>query len=175
MATDFGLNCMPAQTSTHVFAPAGTKNVKPGTQAISMIGNRSHNLLWWSRSLNFGFRFHSHSLCGKRVVQIIIRFWVFNAANYFRPRAKNFRCVELEPEMEPDIQVFGSTALDKTTLYFKRIFLVSSFREDRDLLTCWFVHLPLMRHFISNLQMILCCAFMHLKALCCPRALHWNK
>jgi len=45
----------------------------------------------WSRSLEFGFRFHRHSLWGKRVIQIITMFffWFFGP-NCSGAGAKNF-------------------------------------------------------------------------------------
>jgi len=48
---------------------------------------RSKTFIWWSRSLKFGFRFHSPTSWGKRVVQIIQWFSVFNGPNHSGPRA----------------------------------------------------------------------------------------
>jgi len=42
----------------------------------------------------------SLGLWGKRVVQIIQRFSVFNEPNYFGAGAKNCKCLELEPDPE---------------------------------------------------------------------------
>ena len=53
---------------------------------------------WWNRSLKFRFRFHSPSLWGKLVVQIIQWFSTFNGPNHFGAGAKNFRCQK--PELE---------------------------------------------------------------------------
>ena len=44
---------------------------------------------WWSRSLKFGFRFHSPSLLSKRVVQIMRRSSVFNRLNRLEPELIN--------------------------------------------------------------------------------------
>jgi len=65
------------------------------------------NFSWWSRSVKFGFPFNRHSLCGKRVVQIIqwcldqivldpepktMRVWSWSWS-------QKFRCLEPEPEI----------------------------------------------------------------------------
>jgi len=69
----------------------------------------SKTFRWWSWSLKFGFRFHSPTSWGKRVVQIIQWFSFFSGPNHSGPRAgakifqmlepKKFRCLELEPEI----------------------------------------------------------------------------
>ena len=37
---------------------------------------------WWNRNPKFGFRFHTHSLWGKRFVQIFHGFLVFHGPNH---------------------------------------------------------------------------------------------
>jgi len=54
---------------------------------------------WWGRCLKFGPRFHTPSLCCKRVVQIIQCFSFHNGPNCSGAGTKNCSCLELEPEI----------------------------------------------------------------------------
>ena len=62
-----------------------------GAQAVlDDCGPQTFTLWSWSRNRKFGFRFHSHSLWGKPVVQIIQQFSVVQII--IEPESKTSRC-----------------------------------------------------------------------------------
>jgi len=75
------------------FRPIETRAVEPEPKQFSCLEPEPKLFRWLSRSLDFGFRFHSPSLWGKRGVQIVGPQWfsAFNGPNYFETGTKNLK------------------------------------------------------------------------------------